>query len=218
MLLCVMMLLPVSAPIFSQDAPEAQSPEEPGEALPPERDDTLPTEERVLDLYGLGDKMLSINLGFLIPLFFQATNGSVDATNLSLGGAGSIRFESFLSSHVTLGGELGGSLSFSPNGRTLIMVPLTARVSYILRRYPFEFPLSFGAGINFTKLDDAFHIDPIVKPAAAFYWNYNAEWAFGLNLAYSWIPQIYSGGGQVPSDHTRFGNFLDVTLSALYHF
>jgi hypothetical protein len=214
-LLCVMMLLPFPAQVFSQDAPEAQTP---GDTVPPDRDAPLPTEERVLELYDLGDKMLSINLGLLIPLFFQAANGSIAGTNLSLGGSGSIRFESFLSSNVTLGGELGGSLSFSPNGRTLIMVPLTARVSYILRRYPFEFPLSFGAGINLTKLDDAFHIDPILKPAVSFYWNYNAEWAFGINLAYSWIPQIYSGGGLVPAEHTRFGNFLDVTLSALYHF
>jgi hypothetical protein len=167
--------------------------------------------------YTLGNQMLSINGGLFIPLFFQALDGKVAKTNLSLGGVGSLQWSTYLNNNMTLGLEGGGMFAFSPNSRSLFMLPVTTRYAYILRAYPFEFPLSIAAGVNFTKLDNSFQILPILKPGASVYWNYSYEWAFGLNLIYWWTPNIYFGP-EPPSSDSRFGNFLEISLSALYHF
>lgn len=174
-------------------------------------------QERFVPTYTLGNQMLMINGGFFIPLFFQALDGDIDNTNLTLGGVGSIQWSAYLNNEMTLGVEGGGMFSFSPNGRTLFMLPLTVRYSYILHYYPFEFPLSLAAGFNFTRLDTQFQILPILKPGVSVYWNYSLDWAFGVNFIYWWSPNIYRGP-EPPKSHSRFGNFLEITLSALYHF
>ena len=53
-----------------------------------------------------------------------------------------------------------------------------------------------------------------LKPGAGFYWNHSSSWSFGTKLSYWWVPQIY------PDDmaETRFGSFLEWSLSAVYNF
>ncbi len=174
-------------------------------------------EEMIIETYSLGDQVLTINLGPIIPLFFQSLDGTVSPTNLSLGGGGSLHWASFLNNRWTIGLEAGGIFSFSPNNRTLFMLPVTGKLSYYLRSFPFEIPLSLGVGMNMSRLSNNFHIEPIVKPAASIFWKYNAEWSFGVNFVYWWIPQIYLINPP-PTEQSRYGNFLEITLSALYHF
>jgi hypothetical protein len=178
----------------------------------PERyqiDDFVPT-------YALGDQMMLINLGVIIPLFFALGPDGMTDTNLSLGVTGNLQWHSFLTPKVTLGGELGGMFAFSPS-RTLYMVPITFRASYWFENYPFEFPVYLGVGINFSRLpDEAFKVDPIIKPGVSAFWNMNSEWAFGVNMVYWIVPQIYFEDDL--ADENRIGNFLDITLSALYRF
>ena len=169
-------------------------------------------------LYGRGDQTFIIRAGLFWPLFFMSTNGTVSSTNLSLGGVGAIEWSGFLNSNIALGGELSGMFAFSPNDRVLYMIPITFKMTYYFRKHPFEFPVYCGAGINFTTLGDSFHADFILKPGASIIWNLNSEWAFGFNAVYWWVPQIYSGRGMVPSEHTMFGSFLETTLSAMFRF
>lgn len=169
-------------------------------------------------MYDLGDQIFTIKAGLIFPLFFSSPDFDFSSTNLSMGGAGSLEWSTFINSKVTLGGEFGGMFAFSPNDRILYMMPLTFKVSYYFRKYPFEFPVYCGAGITFNSIDDAFHLDLILKPGASVIWNLNSEWGFGFNLVYWWVPQLYSGRGDVPSSHTRFGNFLETTFSSLFHF
>ncbi|GAB4222314.1 MAG: hypothetical protein Kow009_14070 [Spirochaetales bacterium] len=178
-----------------------------------QEDETTP----YVPTYVLGNQMLIINAGLFVPLFFQSLGGEIDNTNLSLGGVGSIQWSTYLNNQMTLGVEGGGMFAFSPNGRTLFMLPVTARYAYLLRAYPFEFPLSISAGINFTRLSSMFKILPIVKPGVSVYWNYSLEWAFGVNFFYWWTPNLYLGP-EPPKSESRFGNFLEISLSALYHF
>jgi hypothetical protein len=109
--------------------------------------------------------------------------------------------------------------SFSGTNLSLGGVGSLQWAAYInnFRFYPFEVPLSISAGINFTRLSDHFQILPIMKPGASFYWNYDYEWGFGLNLIWWWTPNVYFGPTP-SSSQTRFGNFLEITLSAMYHF
>jgi hypothetical protein len=165
--------------------------------------------------YGLGDQMFSIKAGLFIPLFFFGGGGAV-STNLSLGGMGSLEWGAFLTEHLALGGELAGSFSFSPLGRTLAIIPLTAKLSYFFFKYPFEIPLHIGVGVNFTTLDDKLYVGLIIKPGATFYWNFISSWALGLNLAYWFVPQWYTKPELVSQN--RYGNFLEISISALYHF
>ena len=167
--------------------------------------------------YILGNQALIISAGMFVPLFFQSPTGSLAGTNLSLGGVGSLQWAAYLNGNMTLGLEGGGMFAFSPNNRSLFMLPVTARYMYILRFYPFEVPLSISAGVNFTRLAEQFQILPILKPGASFFWNYDYEWAFGLNCIWWWTPNVYFGPTP-SSSQTRFGNFLEITLSAMYHF
>lgn len=173
-------------------------------------------DEDFTPLYGRGDQMLSLSMGPFVPLFFAGGPDGVQETNLSLGGTGNLQWHAFMNSNITLGGELGGTFSFSPN-RTLFMVPITARVAYFFRNYPWEFPVYLGAGVNFSRIpDEAFKADPILKPGFSVLWNLDSEWAFGTNFVYWWVPQIYLDAEL--EDETRFGNFLEITLTAVYRF
>ena len=172
-------------------------------------DDYIPT-------YILGDQMLMMNAGLFLPLFFQDLSGTTHSTRLSLGGVGSIQYSTYLNNNMTLGFEGGGMFAFTPNDNNLFMVPVTVRYSYILRAYPFDFPLSIAAGVNFARLGSAVRTLPILKPGVSAYWNYDAAWAFGINFVYWWTPDIYMGPSP-PHGHSRFGNFLEISLSARYH-
>lgn len=163
--------------------------------------------------YALGDQVLSINLGPFIPLFFLANDGSVAGTNLTLGGAGSIAWSAYVTGAVRIGAEIGGVFAFSPNLNLLLMLPILARVQYVLTFYPFEVPLSFGVGMNIVKYGELATIDLLIKPGASALWIYDSKWSFGLNLAYWWDMQFAADPAQ-----SRVGNFLEVSLSALYHY
>lgn len=199
-IILVMLVFILSFPVYAQD------------------NDSPETDEIYETAYDLGDQIFTIKAGLFFPLFFMSPGFDFASTNLSMGGVGSLEWSTFVNSRVSLGGEFGGMFAFSPNDRILYMMPLTFKISYFYRKYPFEFPLYCGAGITFNNIDDAFHLDLILKPGASVLWNFNPEWAFGFNLVYWWIPQLYTGNGKVPADNTRFGNFLETTLSALFHF
>ena len=175
-------------------------------------------EELFVPVYSLGDQTLRINLGTFFPLFFFGGPDGLEPANLTLGGAGSLVWESYLSTNVTVGVEVGGSFSFTPNFRTLFMLPIAVRGSYIFNFYPFEVPVTLAAGVNFSRISDNSKIDPFVKAGGAFLWDYSSQWAFGANLFYWFVPQIYSATSPAGADATRYGNFLEFTLSALYHF
>ena len=199
--LVILLMLLSLAGVYAQDSPDSGDEAE---------GDFVPT-------YTLGDQILSLNVGMLFPLFYTGGPDGRQDANLTLGGTGHLSWSSFLNNNLAVGGEFGGMFAFTPNRNTLFMIPLAARISYFLRAYPFEFPLTLAAGVNFSRFRDSFKTDPIVIPGAGFYWNYSTEWAFGLDLRYWWVPQIYRGPDP-PAEDTRFGNFLGTTLSVLYRF
>ena len=169
----------------------------------------------------MGDQVFSINAGLFIPLFMQdpspeSGKDAISSTNLSNGGTGSLYYGAYLNNNIQLGMEIGAMFARSPNDNNFYMVPITFRGTYEiqLKNNLFSIPLFVGAGMSMTSYLDEFHVDLLVKPGAGFFWNHNTSWSFGTNLSYWWVPQIY------PSDpeYTRFGNFMDVSLSAVYHF
>jgi hypothetical protein len=181
-------------PLTAQDAPET---------------DPAPS----ASVYALGDQALVISLGPFIPLFFLASNGDTAPTQLTLGGTGSISWMAYLSGAVRVGAEIGGMFAFSPNGNVLLALPILARAQYVLTFYPFEVPLSLGVGMNIVKYQDLATIDLLIKPGVSGLWIYDSKWSFGLNLAWWWDMQFATDPAQ-----SRVGNFLEVSLTALYHY
>lgn len=163
--------------------------------------------------FALGDQTLSISAGLFVPLFFLDYQFGAASTHLTVGGTGSLNWMAYVNSWLKVGIEVGGMFAFSPNGNTLLELPITAKASYVFSFYPFEVPVSLGVGMNIVKYIDESTIDLILKPGISGLWAYNANWSFGVNATYWWSMQFSD-----PASEGRIGNFLEITLCALYHY
>jgi hypothetical protein len=92
-------------------------------------------------------------------------------------------------------------------------VPFGVRAGYQFLWGRFEFPVNLFLGAVPQKYRDKGYFGLILKPGASAFWRFNADWSFGLNLAWWWVPQWTDA----PSENVQ-GNFLELTLSARYHF
>jgi hypothetical protein len=169
----------------------------------------------VASQYSLGDQTMSINAGLFVPLFLFDNNlkGGFFGSQLSFGAVGSLTWAAYVTPQIRLGADVGGNFTLSPNSNVLLMLPFVAKIAYIFTFYPFELPLSFGVGMNIVKYVDKSSLDLLLRPGASFYWIYNANWSFGVNLLY-WFDMQFNKDSSL----TRYGNFLEFSLSALYHF
>ena len=166
--------------------------------------------------YTLGDQTMSINAGAFVPLFLIPSGVWFLATNppqLTLGAAGSLSWAAYVAPQWRVGAEIAGSFGLSPNSNTLLMLPILAKATYVVSFYPFEVPLTLALGVDIVKYVSDWTIDPLVRPGAGFYWIYDSSWSFGINLDYWFDMQFASVASQ-----SRIGNFLEVTLGALYHY
>jgi hypothetical protein len=166
--------------------------------------------------YTLGDQTMSINAGLMIPLFLLPTGTVLLAgspPHLSLGGVGSLSWAAYIAPRIRIGAEIGGSFTFDPNLNALLMLPILVKGTYVFSLYPFEIPVTLSTGMNILSYVDQHYIDFVVRPGASLYYIFNSSWSFGVNLNY-WIDmQFSSTAGQ-----SRTGNFLETSLSALYHY
>ena len=166
--------------------------------------------------YALGDQTMSINAGLFVPLFLLPS-GTVllqgSPPHLSLGGVGSLSWAAYIAPQIRIGAELGGTFTFSPNLNALLMLPIIVKTSYVFSAYPFEIPVTLGVGMNIISYVDQHYIDFLLKPGASFYYIFNSSWSFGLNVNY-WIDMQFSR----TAGESRTGNFIETSLSALYHY
>jgi hypothetical protein len=173
-----------------------------------------PTEEQPFTVYTLGQQTLSLSAGLFIPLFFQSFDWDYSKTNLGLGGVGSLQWGIHLNNNWMVGIEVGGMFSKSIQENTLFQLPITAKGSYIIHFFPFEFPIFVGTGMDVVKYTDQVHLNWIIKPGFSSIWKYNANWGFGLNVVYWWVLQPL----KYDADLGRMGNFLEITATAQYNF
>jgi len=165
--------------------------------------------------YSLGDQVLSINAGLFVPLFLAGGSPTIGTTNLSIGGVGSIDWGAYIAPSWRIGAAIGGTFTFDPNWTALLMVPITAKLSYLIDFYPWEVPITMAVGMNIVKYSADSTIDFLMKPGTGLFWAYNSSWSFGVNLNYWFDTQFIHGtlsGGAVA------GNFLEISLCALYHY
>jgi hypothetical protein len=168
--------------------------------------------------YGLGDQTMAIDAGLFVPLFLLPSGVGllVDAggvSHLSLGVVGGLNWAAYVAPAVRLGIEIAGNFSVSPNSNSLLMLPFIAKGSYIFTAYPFEIPVTMGVGMNIVKYVDKTTIDLLLRPGVSGYWIYNSSWSFGVNLNW-WFDMQFAAAAA----DSRIGNFLEISLTALYHF
>jgi hypothetical protein len=164
-------------------------------------------------LYAAGDQTFSIDLGPVLPLFFVDGKGGTIANKLSVGGAGSLSYDYYLTPQFAVGGEFAGMFAGTLGQNMLFMMPFGVKGTYHFLAKSFEFPLSLLIGaVNSGHLGNNY-FGLFVKPSAAAYYRYSADWSFGLNAAYWWAPQWMD-----TPETSVYGNFLELTLAARYHF
>jgi hypothetical protein len=170
----------------------------------------------VASQYSLGDQTMSINAGLFLPLFLLPSGVvliSGKPPQLTAGAVGSLSWAAYVTPEIRLGADVAGNFTLSPNANILLMLPFVAKISYVFSFYPFELPVTMGVGANIVKYTTLSTIDLLLRPGVALYWIYNSSWSFGLNVNY-WFDMQFN---TTPS-LTRYGNFLELSLSALYHF
>lgn len=172
------------------------------------------TREQLFMVYSLGQHTLSLSAGLLIPLFFQSFDGDYSRTKLKLGVGLSLQWGIHLNNNWMVGIEGGGMFSKSIQENTLYQVSITAKGSYIIHFFPFEFPIFIGTGMDIVKYTDQVHLNWIIKPGFSSIWKYDINWGFGLNVVYWWVLQPW------PQDPSlgRMGNSLEITATVQYNF
>jgi hypothetical protein len=148
----------------------------------------------------------------LFPILFTSGSGEKLRNNVKLGGTGSISYNYFFSPNIYVGGEIQLAIAATVGDNMLYIVPITAKVGYQFVYKRFEFPFSLGIGIAPQKMADYDYLGFFMKPQGSVFFRYSPNWSFGLNTAWWFVPQTPKDG------HNVNGNFLELTLSARYHF
>jgi len=170
-------------------------------------------------LYNRGDKTFNMSVGVIFPTFFYFADpipeGS-QSSNMSMGGAGALSFNYFLTSNLFIGGELAAIFTPTLGGNMFFMIPFGARIGYQFILNRFEFPLSLMLGGARQSLLEQRYLGFIIQPSAGAFWRFSQDWSFGLNATWSLVPQ--NGLDEEGIKRTVLGNFLALTFTARFHF
>lgn len=185
------------------------------DALPTvEVDDYLPT-------YSLGDQYIELTGGAFRPLAFTpAFGGTSDGASefgarLTWGGSAGLRWASYLGNHASLGLGFEVSAAASKNMNLLFNIPVTFDFAYVLRSYPWEFPIGVGVGVGFTTFRESLYVGPTGRAAVGIMWNAPNGWAFGGRVGYRLVPELYTTD-PLRQDN-RLGHFLSLSFLSTYH-
>lgn len=209
---CFVFLVLAIPPLSAQEEGDEDEQEGGGSEIPIESDWSF------LDrtLYARGDQTFIISLGVTFPALFMGDSINTSwffENNINLGGTGSLSYNYFFGPHFYIGGELGGMFSSTLGQNMYYVVPMGFRMGYQITLNRFEIPINVMIGMAPQIHRDKNYLGLIVKPGASLFWRLNMDWSFGLNTFLWWLPQWTS-----ESSKNINGSFLELTLSARYHF
>ena len=173
-----------------------------------------------MNMYSLGDKTFNISLGVVFPLAFTS-NGEAIEHNFTppVGGTGSLSYNFFLDSHFFVGGEVSGIFLPTLAENTAYIIPLGVKAGYQLYLWRFEFPLSITLGVSWHRYLDSTNFSFYMKGGGSIYYRFNSEWSFGLNVNWCFLPEwTKDENGKWTPEKDIYGNILELSLSARYHF
>ena len=164
------------------------------------------------ELYAPGDQTFIISLGVVFPIAFLG-DPSADISKISprIGGTGSLNLNYYLTSSIFVGAEIAGMFLPTIDRETLFIIPLGIKVGtqFIFDR--FEFPISGTIGISWRNYLDNSYFGMYMKAGGSAYFRTTTYWGFGLSSNLYWFPEW-------TKERSIQGLFLDLTLSARYHF
>jgi len=163
--------------------------------------------------YANGDKNFCITLGVLFPLARTFPHQDTDTKNINIGGTGSLSYTYFLTPLFFIGGEIQGSFTSTIGKNWLFMFPIGLKGGVQFVYKSFEFPLSLAVGMAPQSYTDQTIMGMYLKPSVSAFYRINSDWSFGMNTAY-WLVSEW------PKDHNydAYGHFIELTLTARYHF
>jgi len=166
------------------------------------------------DSYSHGDQTFNISLGAIFPAVFF-NNGSKIKNNFDppIGGAGALSYNYFFTNNVFLGAELGGTFLPTLGKNMYYGILLGARTGYQFYLWRLEFPLNITVGMIWHRYLDNRYYGLYLKGGGAVYFRFSAEWSFGINTNWYWLPQ-WTDNPQKNVD----GNMVDLLLAVRYHF
>lgn len=170
-------------------------------------------------VYSKGDQTFSINLGLVKPLFYVDGQNGYLGTNMELGAIGALGYNYFLNAHFFLGGELGGMFCATEGNNMYFIIPIGFRAGYQFVIKRFEFPFSLMIGVAPQTHSQLSYFGLFSKASGSAYFRFNAEWSFGLNTSFWWVPQWTEKSRIGYSGHVNIhGFFWEFDIGARYHF
>jgi hypothetical protein len=199
--LCYLLFF-TGAAVFAQEDEETTEEEVPSD----DYEGVIPS------LYSNGEQNFSLTLGPVIPLFYTGENEIADA-NVNVGGGLYLSYNYFFTPHFFVGGEAGGMFSGTIGENMLYIVPFGLRAGYQVTLGKFEFPFSLMIGGATQKYLETDYFGLFLKPMASVFFRLTPDWSFGLNASW-WIVPEWT---KEPRKNME-GHFLEISLSARYHF
>jgi hypothetical protein len=162
-----------------------------------------------------GDQTFIISLGTVFPTVFFNDGQKIDDHKFSppVGGTGSLSYNFYLTPKIFIGGEVGGMFVHTLGGNTLFVIPVGARAGYQFNVWRFEFPLTGVVGMVWHRYLDFKYYGLYLKGGGAAFFRATPSWSFGMNANWFWFPQWTDD-----TSKNVFGNIVDLTLCARYHF
>ncbi|MCL2805500.1 MAG: hypothetical protein FWD26_06145 [Treponema sp.] len=166
------------------------------------------------DIYVRGDQFFSISLGTIFPTIF-VNEGELLDMNFSppVGGMGTLMYNYFLSSKFFAGGEISGAFINTLRKNSLFLVTLGIRTGVQFVAGRFEFPITLSLGMCWHTYLDFGYYGFYLKGGVGAFFRITSEWSFGLTADWGWYPQWTEN-----KSRNVDGNFVNVMLSARYHF
>lgn len=181
------------------------------------------TPQTAINSRTLGDQSFAISVGLFIPIAFQVlrddpglgVSAGTYTGQLKIGGVGSLAYNAYLGRNLKVGLRVTGQFAADINGNYMYQIPITARATWEFHPWSrISIPVFLGIGVDLISWKQNLIAAPIFRPGFGVYFDWNAEWSFGLDISYWFVPQIKA------NDPLKdvLGHFMDVMLAAEYHF
>ncbi len=154
------------------------------------------------DYYDTSSQVFTITAGVDLPFTnsYKKDDGGYttglwwgeNGTHFNIGGYGSIDYEVFLNSKISIGGEVGYQFNRCTNERLFTQVPLLFRATYVPLQGKFELPISLGVGFSYLSYNDKSMFAMCFSLNVGLRYFFTDNWGIGLKSGINFVPELYS--------------------------
>lgn len=175
------------------------------------------------DYYETGSQIFMISAGVDFPFsvtYQDEATGNMktlfglgeEGTHFNLGGYGSIDYEVFTTSKVSVGGEIGYQFNYCTDEVLFTQVPMVFKLSYVPLQGVFELPLSLGAGFSYMSYNERSILSPSLMVEVGLRFFPIENWGFGIKSGIKASFELYAS----KTKRTGIGSFIPVHFFASY--